>query len=79
MDQLSLPQKSQPVDQLLSENANQGSTQSSKLVLLDQLVEVDTQKLKHQTEMLPVNERVLQAQQVVIIVLVHLLVQLLEG
>jgi hypothetical protein len=76
VDQLCLSQQSKTVDQLLSENAYKGRGQSAELILLDQLVKVDAEQLEDQTQVLPVDEGILQSQQMVVVVLVHLLVQL---
>lgn len=65
------------MEQLLGEYSNQGGTQTAELILLDQFVEIDAEKLKHQTEMLAVDECILEAQDMVVVVLVELAVQLL--
>lgn len=43
MDQVSFIQKAQSIQQLLSEDTDEGRTQSPELVLLDEFVEVDTE------------------------------------
>jgi hypothetical protein len=47
--------------------------------LLDEFVKVDTEQLKCQAKMLPVNKGVFKSQEMVVIVLVILAVELLEG
>lgn len=76
MNQVSLVQKAQCVQQLLRKDADKGRTETSELVLLDQLVEVDTEQLKGKAEVLTVDEGVLQTEEVVVVVLVVLAVQL---
>lgn len=61
---------------MLREYSNECRAQSAELVLLDELVKVHAEQLKHQTQMLPVNEGIFQAQNVVVIVLVVLAVEL---
>lgn len=57
-----LVEQTQSIEQLLGKYAHQGRAKTSELVLLDQLVEVDTKQLEHKTKVLPVNESVLQAE-----------------
>ena len=76
MNQACLVEQAQSVEQLLCEHADERRTKTAELVLLDQLVQVDTQQFKHETQMLSVDESILKPQEVVIVVLVHLLVQL---
>ena len=76
MYELGLSEQCQTIDELLRKHAHQGGRQSAELVLLDQFIEVDAQELKHKTQMLPVDKGILEPQQVVVIVLVHLLIQL---
>ena len=49
MYQPRLVQQTERIKQLLRKHPNQRRTQSAELILLDELVEVDTQKLKDQT------------------------------
>ena len=58
--QLGLPKQGETSQQLLGEHAHKGRAQSAELVLLDELVKIDTQQLEHQTQVLSVNEGVLQ-------------------
>lgn len=76
MDQSRLVQEGQTVQQLLSENPYQRGTKTPELVLLDQLVQVDAKKLEHQAQVLPVDERVLESQQMVVVVLVEFRIEL---
>ena len=76
VDQAGLVQKRQPVQELLSEDPDQSCAKTTELVLLDQLVQVDTEELEDQTQVLFVYEGVFQPQQVMIIVLVELGIKL---
>lgn len=76
MDQLRLAKQRKTIDQLLCKYAHKCGRQSSELILLDQFVQVNAEQLENETEMLPMNEGVLQSEQMVVVVLVHLLVQL---
>lgn len=76
MDQMSLVQKAQGIQQLLCKDTDESGAQSSELVLLDQFIQIDTEKFKGKTEVLPVNEGVLQTQKMVIVVLVVFAIQL---
>jgi hypothetical protein len=61
MDQTSLVQQCQTIEELLSKHANQRSAETPELVLLDKFVEVNTQELKDQAEMLSMDKSILQA------------------
>ena len=61
MNKLGLSEQCQSVDKLLRENTHQSGRQSTELVLLDQLVEVDAQQLKDKAQMLPVNKGVFES------------------
>jgi hypothetical protein len=61
---------------LLGKNTDESRAQTTKLVLLDQLIKIDTEQFKDQTEMLPVDESILQTKQVVVVVLVIFAVKL---
>lgn len=78
MYQSGLIQKCQSCQELLSEYSHECSTQTTELVLLDELIQVDTQKLEDETEMLAVDKGVSQAQKMMIIVLVELTVDQIE-
>lgn len=78
MNDASLVQEAQSVQQLLGKHPHECCTKPSKLILLDQLVQVHTEKLEYQAQMLLVNEGVFQPQKMVIIVLVELAIQLRE-
>jgi len=71
MYQFRLVQQTQTVQKLLCEDSYQRGAQTPKLVLLDQLVQIDRQQLEDQTQMLLVDEGVLQPQDVMIVILVH--------
>jgi hypothetical protein len=77
MYQTSLVKQRETVEKLLSKHANQSSAESSKLVLLDELVKVDAKELKNQAKMLAMNESVFKPQQMMVVVLVKLRVELL--
>ena len=79
MYQLRLTQQTKPIQQLLREDPHKRCAQPSELVLLDQLVQIHRQQLKHKTQMLPVNESVLQPQNVVVIVLVHASIEQIQN
>ncbi len=52
---------------------------ATKLVLFDEFIKIDAKKFKYKTEMLSMNESVLQTQDVVIIVLVELGIELYQS
>jgi hypothetical protein len=79
MNQMSLVQKTQRIQKLLREDADECSAQASELVLLDELVKVDTEKFEGETQMLTMDKSILQTEEVVVIVLVVLAVQLRWG
>jgi len=60
MDKAGFIQQTQAIEKLLGEDAHEGSTQTTELVLLNQFVQIDTKKFKHQAQMLPVNECIFQ-------------------
>lgn len=69
-------EQAQRVEKLLRKHTNQRRAQAAELVLLYQFVQIDTEQLKHKTQVLPVYERVLQTKEMMIIVFVQLPVQL---
>lgn len=76
MNQLGFTKQSKARKQLLSKDTNKSCAKTTELILLDQLVQVDAEQFKDETQVLPVNESIFQPQQMMIVVLVHLLVQL---
>lgn len=72
--QFRLSEQSQAIDQLLRKHAHQCRGQSTELILLDQFVEIDAQQFEDKAQMLPVNKGILQSQEMVVVILVHLLV-----
>lgn len=76
MNQARFVQEGQAIQELLGENPDQCGTKTPELVLLDQFVQVDAEKLEDETQMLPVDERILESQQMVVVVLVELRVEL---
>jgi hypothetical protein len=79
MDQMSFIQKTQRIQQLLRKDTNECRAQTSELILLDEFVKVDTEQLECQAKMLPVDKGVFESQEMVVVVLVILAVELLEG
>lgn len=79
MDQSSFLQEAQSVQKLLSEHSHKRCAQAPELVLLDQLVQVDAQQFKHQTEMLSMDEGILKTEDMVLIVFVVFGIQLRRG
>ena len=76
MDQPSIFEDGESIQQLRSENFDELCAEALELVLLDQLVQVGREQLKHQAQMVFVDERVPQSKNVVLIMRVALLVQL---
>lgn len=79
MNEMSLVQKTQCIQKLLREDTNKCSAQASELILLDQLVKVDAEKLEGKTQVLTMDEGILQPEEMVVIVLIVLAVQLRGG
>lgn len=79
VNQARLVEQCKTIEKLLSKDADQSGAESSELVLLDKLVQVDAEELKHQAKMLTVDECVLQAQKMMVVVLVELRVELIAG
>ena len=71
-----LVQETKGVQELLSKHPHKRGTQPSELILLDQLVKVDAEQFETQTEVLPVNEGILQPKEMMVVVLVKLVVEL---
>ena len=67
MDQVSLVQETQCIQQLLRKHPHESRTQTPELILLDKLIEVDTEQLKCQTKMLAMNESVFQPKEMMVI------------
>jgi hypothetical protein len=76
VDQAGFAKQTQAAQQLLGEDSHKSGAQSSELVLLDELVQVDRQQLEYQTQVLFVDECILESENVVVIVLVHASVEL---
>lgn len=76
MNEMGLVQQTQGIQKLLREDTDKRSTQASELILLDQLVQVDTEKLEGEAQMLTVDEGILQTEEVMVIILVVFAVQL---
>lgn len=76
MYQSGLVEQSQSVQKLLCKHSNKCCAEAPKLVLFDKLIEVDTKQLENKTEMLSMDEGVLQTQKVVIIIFIELGVEL---
>lgn len=60
MNQACFVEETKAVQELLSEDSHQSGAQSTKLILLDQLVEIDTEQLENKTEMLSMDECVFE-------------------
>lgn len=73
---MSLIQKTQRIQKLLREDTDECGTQATELILLDQFVKVDAEEFEGEAQMLTVDEGVLQAEKVMVIILVVLAVQL---
>lgn len=76
MNESRLVQKGEAVEQLLGKDSDQGGAEATELVLLDELVQIDTKQLEDKTEVLPVNECIFQSQEVMIVVFVEFCVEL---
>jgi hypothetical protein len=76
VDQTSLAKQTQAAQQLLGKDSHKSGAQSSELVLLDELVQVDRQQLEYQTQVLFVDESILESENVVVVVLIHTSVEL---
>lgn len=76
MNEMSLVQKTQRIQKLLRKDTDKRGAQASELVLLDELVKVDAEKLEGETQMLTMDKGILQTEEVMVIVLVVLAVQL---
>lgn len=61
MDQMCFVQKAQSIQKLLRKYAYQRRAQPSELILFNQFVEVHAEQLKGQTEMLFMDEGILQS------------------
>lgn len=61
---------------MLGKHPNKCSAQSTELILFDQLIKIDTEQFKCETQMLTVDECVLETKQMVVIVLVIFAVEL---
>lgn len=78
MDEPCFVQQSQAIKQLLSKYTNQGSAETSELVLLYQLVQIDAEKLENEAQMLSMNKCIFKSKKMVIIVFVEFSVKLNE-
>lgn len=76
MNQVCLVQKTQRIKKLLREDTDERSAQAAELILLDQFIKVDTEKLEGETQMLTMDEGIFQTEEVMVIVFVVLAVQL---
>lgn len=77
MNQTCLVQKGQTIQELLCENPDQCGAKTPELVLLDQFIQIDAEKLKDQAQMLSMDESVLEPQEVMVVVFVKLGVELM--
>lgn len=60
MDQSSLIEQAETIEKLLRENSDERGAEAAELILLDELVQIDTQKLKNQAEMLAMDKGILE-------------------
>ena len=79
MNEASLLEYRERVQKLRREDLHELRAEALELVLLDKLVQIDAKQLKNQAQMLSVDKGILQPQQMMVIVLVHLFVQLGSG
>lgn len=61
---------------MLGEYAHESGRETAELVLLDELVQIDTEKFKDEAQMLSVNKGIFKSEEVVVVVLVELRIQL---
>jgi len=54
-------QEAQSIEQLLCKHSYERSTEATKLILLDQFVQIHTEEFKDKTQMLSMNERVFKS------------------
>jgi len=78
VNQSRLAQKAKAVQQLLCKHSHKGGAETSELVLLDQFVQVDRQQFKDKTKMLSVDECVFEAENMMVVVLVHSTVEKIQ-
>ena len=76
MDQPCFVKQAETGQELLSEHSNKRGAQASKLVLFDEFVQIYTEKLKYETEVLPMYECILKPQKMMVIILIKLAVEL---
>jgi hypothetical protein len=57
---------------LLCEHSHKSSAETTELILLDELVKVDTQQLENKAQVLTMDESILQTEEMVIIMLIEL-------
>lgn len=76
MNKSRLVEERKAIEELLRKDTDQGCAQSAELILLDKLVQVNAQELKNQAKMLAVNKSILEAQKMVVVVLVEFCVEL---
>ena len=73
---MSLIQQTQRIQELLGKHSDERGTQTAELILFDQFIQIDAEKFKHEAKMLAMDKRVLQPEEMVVIVLVVFAVQL---
>lgn len=79
MDQPRVLQDGHGVEQLRGEDLDELRGEALELVLLDELVQVGREQLEDETEVVPVDEGVFEAEDVVFVVWVALCVQLYQA
>lgn len=76
MDQSSLIEQRQTIEELLGKDTDQSRAETAELVLLDELVQVDAEQFEDETEMLAVDEGIFEAEEVVVIIFIELCIEL---
>jgi hypothetical protein len=71
-------QQAQGIQQLLGKYPDKGSAQSTELVLFDQLIKINAEQFECETQMLTVDECVLETKQVMVVILVILAVEQIQ-
>lgn len=78
MDKPRFVEEPQTIQKLLCKNADQCRTQPTELILLDELVEIYAEQLKHETQMLAMDKGVLEPEEVMVIVLIEFLIEQIQ-
>ena len=76
MDQARVLEHGERVEELRGKDLDELRAEALELVLLDELVQIRREQLEHEAQVVPVDERVTQTQDVVLVVRIALVVQL---